>query len=157
LGEAIGGHQTRLLSDRLAVFEYEKGGDAADAELGRRLALIGVHLEKHGSAGEAFGGLREVRRHHPARAAPRRPNVEHDEALGVGHVLSEALVIDIERGVSNQVRAALAALGRQRIAPRGDAIASAAYGAGDLGERSHVRQLSGLIFLMPSVSISSFS
>jgi hypothetical protein len=157
LHEPVSRHQAGLMGELLAVFEQEECGDAANAKASWRLTKVRIHLEKNGLAGEALSSIGKMRRHHPARTTPRRPNVENHQTFGVRQVFGECFIIDADRGGCDELGAALAAFRGERIAARGNAIARAARWARDLSKRRHGFQVSGLTFLMPSVSITSFS
>ena len=62
-----------------ALREYDERWDGPDkralAEIGKGL---GVHLHDEDTAGPARRNFLELRRHHTAGTAPRRPLVDHD-------------------------------------------------------------------------------
>ena len=65
--------------DLLPVVHQHQGGNPANAEalreVGRR---IGVDLDQLQAAGALLGDLLDDGRHHPARSAPGRPEIDQD-------------------------------------------------------------------------------
>ena len=77
------------------------------------------------------GGLGELWRHHPARSAPRGPEVDHDRQLGLRDHLVEFRVVEHDRRGRQQLLLAVAAGRPFRQPGVGHAVGGEAVGADD--------------------------
>src|SRR6058998_2994652 len=79
--------------DLLTVVEKQKGGNAADAKPLRKVwRRVTVDFHQLEPAGALLGNLLHNRRHGPARAAPRSPEVDQD---GKGALLDHGGIVGL--------------------------------------------------------------
>src|SRR3546814_7948480 len=72
--------RSRHARDLAAALEQHQRRDAADAETGAQFGLrLGFELAQPHQRLQLRGGGFEMRRHHPARPAPRRPEIRSEE------------------------------------------------------------------------------
>jgi len=115
----------------LAALEDEHGGDAADAVGGGHVgAVVRVHLAALDLAGVVLGQLVDHRRDHPARPAPRRPELHQHRRLARHHHPVPVLLVRHQHFVDGVL--GLADVPRP---PRGDAADGQRRGGGPLGRR----------------------
>jgi hypothetical protein len=131
--------QARLLELKLTPREHREIGNATDVILcrkGREPFRIDLHHD--GTAGHVSGGLRDLRRRHPAGSAPGRPKIRQDRDLALANDLIELLLVDFDRlGNCRQLRLASTAFAlirkvrsRNTIRPTtGSAISNEWHGA----------------------------
>src|SRR5690606_27157451 len=93
-----GGLQTLERARQCAFADRLHGRDAADLErLGEPRCLVDVHAGEHEGARVLLRELLEDRAELAARAAPRRPEIDHDRALvgGFEHLALEVRIADV--------------------------------------------------------------
>src|SRR5581483_3477958 len=111
------------------TLEHQQRRDAARAEAlcdGR--GLVDVDLEHLDAAGKTSRQVLDGRSHHPARAAPRRPQVDEDRH-GARARRGETRVVSLDEPRERLV--ALRTAGHARSSGNRDTVAPTAPGAGD--------------------------
>jgi hypothetical protein len=150
--------QARVLLGDLALFERNQSRNTANAEAGgdRRL-LVDIDLGEAGARLELLRRLVEDRRHHTARPAPGRPEVDDQRHVVALDMLVEGLCGQSDRLAGEQVRLAGAALGLGRGTVGGDAVDRGAMGTDDVRGFGHgMRPLDGACqYLAPISAVSS--
>ncbi len=90
-------HQARLLELKLTSREHGEIGNAADVVSCRQARqTFRIDLHHNSTPSEVAGGLRHVRRRHPARPAPGSPEVRQNWNLAVANDLVELLLVDFD-------------------------------------------------------------
>ena len=128
-------HRAGLLVRDRAAAEHHEVRDALHAiPRGERRDRLGVDLEDEAAPGERRGGLGDLGRDAPARAAPRGPEVHQHRDLGRAHDRVERRdVRDLDRRARRRQRGlALTAAADVGQVCDGDPVVHAARGAGSL-------------------------
>src|SRR6185312_12215182 len=118
LHDAGGTHRAGLPPDFAAAPEQRQRRNAADVVAGAEILFgFGVDLEQPHARFQLRRGLCVVRRHRPARSAPRRPEIHQHRNVVARKMFLETGPVHFQRFAFEQ-RSMAAAAGR----PRGDAL-----------------------------------
>ena len=115
-----------MTSDFLFLLEQDEGRYARDPEVVGGDGGICIHTQEPGLASQPLGRRRELRPHHSAWSAPRRPDVEQDRPTGESQMTRQRIVVDINRFCERQIVPAFAAFCESWVTAGRDAIGGAA-------------------------------
>jgi hypothetical protein len=138
-----GTHGASLPRHFAAADEQRDGRDAANVEpRAHALCLVRIHLDELHARLEFRCGLLEGRRHHPARAAPGRPEVHQHGQLAARDVALELGGIEIGGMAGEEGLVAAAAIRRIREVRGLDPVGGVAVRTDDV-------QLAHVVFRCP--------